>query len=144
MSDEKTPQDDVVDNLESAAVSTPAAPVQPTGKRRRRGATASVSEETVAATTEEEKKSSKVAARLRQFFQNIGQYFVSIVDQMRKVIWPTRKQLVISVITIFIFLVISVLLVFGVDSGAGELVRLIFQQPTPDVPAGPGFGLPGM
>ena len=60
--------------------------------------------------------------------------------------WPTKKEMLMSVLAVFIFLVITVALVFGVDTGAGELVRVIFQNPNGGadmVP--PGMpGIPGM
>ena len=51
-----------------------------------------------------------------------------------------------SVLAVFINMNITVALVFGVDTGAGELVRVIFQNPNGGadmVP--PGMpGIPGM
>jgi len=131
VSDEKNPQDDVVESGDAAVEAEDATDLRPTGKRRRKGATARPSAEE--ATPEKIEKKDGFFARagkgIANFFKGIGGYFKSIWEQMRKVIWPTRKELLISIIAVFIFLVLSVALVFGVDTGAGELVRLIFQDP---------------
>lgn len=148
MSDEKNPQDDVVESADAAVEAEDATELRPTGKRRRQGAAARPSAEEP--TPEKIEKKDGFFARtgkgIVNFFKGLGGYFKSIWEQLRKVIWPTRKELIISIVAVFIFLVLSVLLVFGVDSGAGELVRLIFQDPN----AGPGSAgdlsglLPGM
>lgn len=131
MSDEKNPQDDVLESADAAVEAEGAAELRPTGKRRRKGATARPAAEEPTPEKIEKKDGffARMGKSIANFFKAIGRYFKSIWEQMRKVIWPTHKELLISIIAVFIFLVISVLLVFGVDTGAGELVRVIFQDP---------------
>ena len=142
MSDEKTTSGDIVDPVVSADNADAAAPTQPTGKRRRKGASAHSTAETPAETREKDAKAHSGNATKR-FFVRIGQFFKSVYEQMAKVVWPTRKELWMSVLTVFIFLIITVLVVFGVDAGAGELVRVIFQNPD-GASAVPGAGMPGI
>lgn len=149
MSDEKNPQDDVVESAEPAVEAEDATGLRPTGKRRRKGAVARPSTEETSSEKVDNKGGffARVGAGIANFFKALGGYFKSIWDQLRKVIWPTKKEMVISVIAVFVFLIITVLLIFGVDSGAGELVRVIFQDPNGgagDVPGDLSGLLPGM
>ncbi|AVZ40127.1 MULTISPECIES: preprotein translocase subunit SecE [unclassified Dietzia] len=57
-------------------------------------------------------------------FQYIGQ----VVEELRKVIWPTRNQMVTYTIVVFLFLIFMTALVSGVDFGAGKLVELVFDR----------------
>ena len=152
MSDEKsTPDDNIVDPVVSTAdaADTDAQSVQPTGKRRRKGASERPVVEAPAETEEKNTKDGffpRAGRASKAFFIRIGHFFKSVWDQMRKVVWPTKKEMLMSVLAVVIFLVITVALVFGVDTGAGELVRVIFQNPNGGadmVP--PGMpGIPGM
>ncbi|HHX85994.1 MAG TPA: preprotein translocase subunit SecE [Actinomycetales bacterium] len=56
------------------------------------------------------------------------QYLKQVVEELRKVIWPTRNQMVTYTIVVFLFLIFMTALVFGVDLGAGELVALVFDN----------------
>ncbi|MDV8001306.1 preprotein translocase subunit SecE [Rhodococcus sp. IEGM 1408] len=57
-------------------------------------------------------------------FQYVGQ----VVEELRKVIWPTRNQMVTYTIVVFLFLIFMTALVSGVDFGAGKLVELVFDR----------------
>ncbi|WP_053978805.1 preprotein translocase subunit SecE [Lawsonella clevelandensis] len=149
MSDEKsTPDDNIVDPVVSAAdaADTDAQSVQPTGKRRRKGAPERPVVEAPVETEEKDTKDgffSRAGRAIKAFFIRFGHFFKSVWDQMSKVVWPTKKQMLMSVLAVFIFLVITVALVFGVDTGAGELVRVIFQNPNGGADMVPP-GMPGM
>jgi len=45
---------------------------------------------------------------------------------MRKVLWPSRKELVTYSIVVIIFVVIMVAIVAGLDIGFAKLVLLVF------------------
>jgi len=57
---------------------------------------------------------------------NPVQYLKQVVEELRKVIWPTRGQMVTYTIVVFLFLVFMTALVSGVDFGAGKLVEFVF------------------
>ena len=48
------------------------------------------------------------------------------VSEMRKVLWPSRNELVTYAIVVIIFLVIVVAIVAGLDIGFAKLVLLVF------------------
>ncbi|MBO0839694.1 MAG: preprotein translocase subunit SecE [Sciscionella sp.] len=64
-------------------------------------------------------KRASVIARLRRFL-------LEVVDQLRRVIWPTRKQLITYGGVVLVFLVFMVALVFGLDLALGKAVFWVF------------------
>jgi preprotein translocase subunit SecE len=48
------------------------------------------------------------------------------VSEMRKVLWPSRHELVTYSIVVIIFVVIMVAIVAGLDIGFAKLVLLVF------------------
>jgi preprotein translocase subunit SecE len=48
------------------------------------------------------------------------------VSEMRKVLWPSRNELVTYSIVVIIFVVIMVAIVAGLDIGFAKLVLLLF------------------
>lgn len=59
---------------------------------------------------------------------NPFRYIQQVVEELRKVIWPTRSQMVTYTIVVFLFLIFMTALVSGVDLGTGKLVELVFDR----------------
>jgi preprotein translocase subunit SecE len=53
-------------------------------------------------------------------------YLKQVVAELRKVIWPNRKQMVTYTTVVLVFLAFMVALISGVDLGVGKLVSLVF------------------
>ncbi|MEO3799209.1 preprotein translocase subunit SecE [Nonomuraea sp. B1E8] len=53
-------------------------------------------------------------------------FYRQVVNELRKVIWPTRRDLVTYTTVVLIFVLIMVAIVYGLDSGLGWLVLRIF------------------
>ena len=53
-------------------------------------------------------------------------YLKQVVAELRKVIWPNRKQMVSYTGVVLAFLAFMVALIGGVDLGLGKLVLLVF------------------
>lgn len=53
-------------------------------------------------------------------------YLREVVGELRKVIWPNRKQMVSYTTVVLIFLIFMVALIGGVDLGLAKLVTWIF------------------
>ena len=114
-------------------------PQRPTGKRtRQRGATALAEPEEVESGAEElgvEEKSKKAKPKKpkktttgpdRNPFLFVWNYLKQVVAELRKVIWPNRKQMVSYTGVVLAFLAFMVALIGGVDLGLGKLVLLVF------------------
>ncbi|OSC42493.1 preprotein translocase subunit SecE [Mycobacterium decipiens] len=126
-------------------------PQRPTGKRSRQrvaGADEDVdgeesstktSEDTGVATDDSAKKAASKAARAKKVrrvsktgarpanpIAFVYNYLKQVVTEMRKVIWPNRKQMITYTSVVLAFLAFMVALVAGADFGLTELVMLVF------------------
>ena len=112
-------------------------PQRPTGKRSRRGATGEDVSEAVdlatgtkAAPTKNgagtEKKTAKKGAPRTNPFVFVWTFLKQVVAELRKVIWPNRKQMVSYTTVVLVFLVFMVALIGGVDLGFARLVSWVF------------------
>lgn len=60
------------------------------------------------------------------FFARIGLFFKQIFDELRKVVTPTGRELFGWSLASFIFVLLLMLIVTGMDFGLGKLALLIF------------------
>ena len=138
MSDERGSADAAGDGGANTAALTQ--PLRPTGKRSRQraGGTALAEVDDVATTAlelgvDEEsdakalKKANKAkAGPTRNPFVFLWTYLGQVVAELRKVIWPNRKQMVSYTSVVLVFLVFMVALIGVVDLGLAKLVLLVF------------------
>jgi preprotein translocase subunit SecE len=114
-------------------------PLRPTGKRSRRGAVDEDDSEAVdlatgtkAAPTKNgegtKTKTAKKAADRPSLnpFAFVWNYLLQVVAELRKVIWPNRKQMVSYTTVVLIFLAFMVALIGLVDLGLAKLVMQVF------------------
>ena len=59
-------------------------------------------------------------------FARLGLWWRQIVAELKKVVWPTRKELVAYTIVTVVFSVIVIAIVFGLDYGTNWAVLKIF------------------
>ncbi|MGV0697038.1 preprotein translocase subunit SecE [Mycolicibacter sinensis] len=118
------------------------APLRPTGKRsRRRGAADDDVAELESTATElggddagvkKAKKAKKAKKKSdgpsRNPFVFVLNYLKQVVGELRKVIWPNRKQMVTYTAVVLAFLVFMVALVAGADYGFAKLILLVFGE----------------
>jgi preprotein translocase subunit SecE len=134
--DAGTVTDSVTDSTGHTAVVT--RPARPTGKRSRRGAVDADSEAVDLATGTKAsptkngagsatKTAKKAADRpSRNPFKFVWTYLLQVVAELRKVIWPNRKQMVNYTAVVLVFLAFMVALIGLVDLGLAKLVMLVF------------------
>ncbi|KKC01194.1 preprotein translocase subunit SecE [Mycolicibacter arupensis] len=114
-------------------------PLRPTGKRSRRrvGGDADVDSTAIeldaedAADAEKAKKKKakkKAEGPSRNPFVYVFNFLKQVVGELRKVIWPNRKQMVTYTAVVLAFLVFMVALVAGADYGWARLVLLVFGE----------------
>lgn len=118
-------------------------PARPTGKRARRAVEVDESESDVesgdadsdaedSAADADKKAKPKKAAKstktgpTRNPFAFVWNYLKQVVAELRKVIWPNRKQMVGYTTVVLVFLVFMVALIGGVDFGLAKLVMWVF------------------
>jgi preprotein translocase subunit SecE len=134
--DDGTVTDSVTDSTGQTAVVT--RPARPTGKRSRRGAVDADSEavdlETGGKASPTKngggtatKTAKKAADRpSRNPFAFVWNYLKQVVAELRKVIWPNRKQMINYTAVVLVFLAFMVALIGLVDLGLLKLVTLVF------------------
>ena len=133
----------------TAVVTTPVVrPQRPTGKRSRQRATEDVDDDGSSAEVESARddeakkgpkgKSAKKAAKATAAkkpskagstanpFVYVYNYLKQVVAEMRKVIWPNRKQMLTYTSVVLVFLAFMVALVGLTDLGLTKLVLLVF------------------
>ena len=59
-------------------------------------------------------------------FMRIGLFIKQIIDELRKVVTPTSKELFFGALAVFIFVLFLMALVTGMDYGLGKLTLWIF------------------
>ena len=59
-------------------------------------------------------------------FMRIGLFIKQIIDELRKVVTPTAKELFFWALAVAIFVLLLMALVTGMDYGLGKLVLLVF------------------
>ena len=73
------------------------------------------------ATPSRERKPEKVS-----FFARIARFLREVVSELRKVIWPTRKQMITYTAVVLVFVAFMVALVSGLDLLLGKGVFWLF------------------
>jgi preprotein translocase subunit SecE len=108
-------------------------PQRPTGKRSRREATGGAdAPETEASSVKngDGKKKPKTAKKTGPSRGNpfvfVWNFLKQVVAELRKVIWPNRKQMISYTTVVLVFLAFMVSLIGGVDLGLAKLVTLVF------------------
>jgi preprotein translocase subunit SecE len=138
VSDEREPDgaadngDDTTTASGRTAVAT--APLRPTGKRSRQAAiTEAVEAEPIEKVEKaKDKKKAKTAKKTgpseprRNPFTFVWNYLKQVVAELRKVIWPNRKQMISYTSVVLVFLVFMVALIGFADIGFAALVRGVF------------------
>lgn len=61
-----------------------------------------------------------------RFFRSLALFVRQILDELRKVVRPTRSELWQYTIVVIVFVVAIMALVAGMDFGFSKLVRLVF------------------
>jgi preprotein translocase subunit SecE len=84
-----------------------------------------VSDTTTGAAARPERRPARPAER-QNAFQRIGLWWRQIVAELRKVIWPNRKQMITYTSVVLAFLVFMVTLIGLVDLGLAKLVLQVF------------------
>ncbi|MCW2686322.1 MAG: preprotein translocase, SecE subunit [Mycobacterium sp.] len=113
-------------------------PLRPTGKRSRRGAVEDTDTESKpetdasggkngnGSTPKTSRKQSGPGRSARNPLAFVWTYLKQVVAELRKVIWPNRKQMVSYTTVVLVFLAFMVTLIGLVDLGLAKLVMFVF------------------
>lgn len=59
-------------------------------------------------------------------FGRIGRFIREVVAELRKVIWPTRKELVTYAVVVVFFIAVMMAIIAGFDYGFASAVQWVF------------------
>ncbi|MFW0786093.1 preprotein translocase subunit SecE [Gordonia sp. CPCC 206044] len=129
---------DAVEELESredaAGAAEESTELRPSGKRssrRRSSASASATGSDTdsdggSAVAVAERKKKAPAEKSRNPFVRIWLFLQQVVSELKKVIWPSRREMITYTIVVLVFVVIMTAFISGIDLGFAKLVLLVF------------------
>ena len=97
--------------------------LRPSGKRSARGRRAEAASATVATSS---RSTDTGASTSRNPFVRIWSFLKQVISEMRKVVWPTRSEMVNYSIAVLAFLVVVTSIIAGLDIGFAKLALLVF------------------
>ena len=136
---QSTAADSAAEELESRDDTVEAADasdeLRPTGKRSGRGRRSSASavdtkdgdseSDGGSAVAVKERKVKKASEQSSNPFVRIWVFMQQVVSEMKKVIWPTRRETITYTIIVLVFVVVMTAFIFGIDIGFAKLVLWI-------------------
>ena len=60
------------------------------------------------------------------FFASIKKRFLEIKGEMKKIVWPTKSQIVNNTLVVIAVSLIAAVLIFGLDTIFGLVLQLIY------------------
>ena len=82
----------------------------------------------MAKATDNKKTKPSFSQRVGNFFKGIGRSFKNMFHEMKKVTWPTKKEMLNYSVVVFIFMIIMGVIIGVIDLGAGQLIKLIVKS----------------
>ncbi len=76
---------------------------------------------------EQGKKKPGFFSRVAGSFKRIGKFFRDIVSEMKKVAWPSKKQIINNTLIVLAVVLIAAVFIFGLDTLFGFILRLLLQ-----------------
>ena len=75
----------------------------------------------------EENKNTKPGfiAKVGSYFKNVGRFFMNMKHELKKVSWPTKKEMINYSLVVFAFMIVMTFVIGLFDYAAGALVNLI-------------------
>nr|WP_281378456.1 preprotein translocase subunit SecE [Gordonia humi] len=98
--------------------------MRPSGKRSARGRRTEGAAGTAVAT--KSRTAEAGASTARNPFVRIWTFLKQVVSEMRKVVWPTRSEMVNYSIAVLAFLVLVTAIIAGLDIGFAKLMLVVF------------------
>jgi preprotein translocase subunit SecE len=118
--DERQNDDAVVDGVADDDATDADEPVSRGGTATRKRARAE---------SADERKTRKDTERIG-LFARIARFFREVVAELRKVIWPTRKELLTYTAVVVTFVAVMLMIVGGLDYGFAKAVLWVFGNPS--------------
>ncbi|GAC67932.1 preprotein translocase subunit SecE [Gordonia soli] len=126
-------QDALDDTTSDAADDASSDEVRPSGKRSGRGRRASAGTlstdgdaDTGSAVAVKDRKKKAPAQETRNPFVRIWVFLQQVVAELKKVIWPTRREMITYTIVVLVFVIIMTAFISGLDLAFAKGVLWLF------------------
>lgn len=63
-----------------------------------------------------EKKSKGFFAKIKNFFGRIGKFFRDTVSEMKKVVWPSKKQVLNNTVVVLVVVLLAAVIIMVLDA----------------------------
>jgi len=73
----------------------------------------------------EKKEKPSFIKRIGNFFKRIGRFFKNMWHELKKVSWPSKKEVLNYSLIVFAFMVVMGVIIGLMDFGSGALIDLI-------------------
>lgn len=67
----------------------------------------------------------RAGKRIGDFFKGVGRFFLNMKHELKKVTWPTKKEMINYSVVVFVFMIIMTIVIGVFDFAASWLVDLI-------------------
>ena len=66
-----------------------------------------------------------IGARIKGFFAGIGKYLKDTRSELKKVVWPSRKETVNNTCVVLVVVAVSAVFMLVLDLGFGGIIHLL-------------------
>jgi len=67
----------------------------------------------------------RLAAGTKNLGKNTGRFFMNMFRELKKVTWPTKKEMINYSVIVFTFMIVMAIVIYAFDFGASALIDLI-------------------
>ena len=64
-------------------------------------------------------------AKKPNFFKKVGKFFSDVVSEMKKIVWPSKKQTINNTLAVTVIVVISAVVIVVLDLVFGGILELL-------------------
>lgn len=65
---------------------------------------------------------------IKNFFGGLGKRFRDIKGEMKKIVWPTKSQIINNTLIVIAVTLIAAVFIYGIDAVFGRLLQLIYKN----------------
>ena len=78
-----------------------------------------------AAQAQSDKKKTSFLGKVKNFFKGIAKYFKDTKSELKKVVWPSRKDVRTKTITVVVVVLIAAVVLILLDLAFGGIIHLL-------------------
>ncbi|MEG0769941.1 MAG: preprotein translocase subunit SecE [Ruthenibacterium sp.] len=66
-------------------------------------------------------------SKIAGFFKRIVKFFRDTFSEMKKVVWPSKKQVLNNTLVVLVVVVVAAVIIFGLDALFGFILKLLLK-----------------